>query len=124
MNNRYSNRLKIVAGLFFLLIFSAYYTSITFFPHAHRHANSTFVHSHPYKKDCNGNASHTHTQSEIELIAVLSLFISAGLALVAFTAIWGLGSFSRLFINSESSIVLGTYKELFNLRSPPSFVSI
>lgn len=120
MSVKDTNRIKRLSGIFILTLFVFYYSGLTFFPLAHTHEHSTLVHSHPYKKDSNGNANHTHTQAEFVLIAGLShLLVTA----VAFTTLvmallnlfcWEIGS------DSFNNKLLGAFKELFNLRSPPS----
>lgn len=119
MREKNFSRIKKTLGALFLMLFLFYYSGITFFPHAHTHNHSTFVHSHPYKKDCNGNANHTHTKAEVLLIAGLSnLLITASVFIVVLAVLATLfcRNLSTDIINSE---LLGAFKKLFNLRSPP-----
>ncbi len=60
-----------------LILFLAYYSSITFFPHSHIVDGVTIVHSHPYNpfsKEC--PTKHDHQKSEYVLIQLLSYFVT------------------------------------------------
>jgi len=67
-------------GLFFLILFAGYFSSVTFFPHTHVVEGITIIHSHPYKSlPGNGSSGHSHTGNAI----ALSLFLSCIYAISA-----------------------------------------
>lgn len=103
-----------------LMLFSFYYSTISFFPHQHLIGDSLIVHSHPYKKDCNGNASHTHTSKEIQTIYTLSVFftttiiVSVILGKILFILLRNLD-----FKNHYKSVVVNSICGYNRLRPPP-----
>jgi hypothetical protein len=74
-------KLKKQISLFFrlslLLVFVAYYGSITMFFHAHNVNGHIIVHSHPFSRNKNNTPSypsHSHTSEELILISHLDQF--------------------------------------------------
>ncbi|HOG18929.1 MAG TPA: hypothetical protein PKW37_00610 [Salinivirgaceae bacterium] len=60
-----------------LILFLAYYSSITFFPHSHIVDGVTIVHSHPYNPFSEESPTkHNHQKSEYVLIQLLSYFVT------------------------------------------------
>ncbi|HBG42643.1 hypothetical protein [Limibacterium fermenti] len=51
---------------FFLVLFTAYVGGISLFTHTHIINNTTYVHSHPYKKG--EKTQHTHTPNQLFLL--------------------------------------------------------
>jgi len=72
------NRFKIFLRYFLLLLFLAYYGSITLFSHTHHVENgASIVHSHPFKTGTEKNpVSHQHSKNEFVLIHLLTNFLT------------------------------------------------
>lgn len=111
--------IKFAAGIVFLLLFACYYSGISFIPLAHTHENSTYVHSHPYKKNCEGEANHTHSQAEYELIALISYFIGSGTLFSVAAVLFFLLLSGVILLFEESNIPLGKTVRSKALRAPP-----
>lgn len=56
-------------GLFFLLLFLAFKTGATMFPHTHQVDGKTIVHSHPF-----ANKIHTHSLEQIVTLALVTTY--------------------------------------------------
>jgi hypothetical protein len=108
-----------ISGIALLMLFSFYYSGITLFSYAHTHDQSTVVHSHPYKKGANGESNHTHTQAETILIAGLLHLLAPATIAVATSISLFIIFFREIITDLINSKLLGAFKELFNLRSPP-----
>jgi hypothetical protein len=78
-----------------LLLFIAYFSSITFFSHTHYIDNGiVIVHSHPFRSSgANGPVQHQHTSAGFALIYSLNNFLTiaaaAGFAVAAIRALTG-----------------------------------
>lgn len=102
-----------VLSLLMTLVFTAYYCSMTLFPHVHYIGDSVIRHSHPYT-----NASHTHNSNTITLLSELSLIILTipGAAVLP-------AAFRKLIrISAEKMEQWYTYKtySIYLLRGPPA----
>ena len=66
------HRVNKIIRYFFLLLFLAYYASVTLFTHTHIIDGITIVHSHPYKSGTGKNpVNHQHTTNGFGLIQLL-----------------------------------------------------
>lgn len=105
----------------FLILFSFYYSTISFFPHQHLIGDSFIVHSHPYKKDCNGNTSHTHSTKEIQTIYTLSVFLTTTVIISLILGKIILLLLRNLnFISCYKSVAVTSTSGYNRLRPPPT----
>lgn len=51
---------------FFIILFTSYVSGITLFTHTHVINNTTYVHSHPFKKG--EKTQHTHTEKQLFIL--------------------------------------------------------
>lgn len=51
---------------FFIVLFTSYISGISFFTHTHIINNTTYVHSHPFKRG--EKKQHTHTEKQLFLL--------------------------------------------------------
>lgn len=104
--------------IFFLVIFTGYYASITFFYHTHITLGETIGHSHPYKSGADGNPVHSHSEK-----GYLTIHLLSGLtfSLVVFT--FGIKKITLLLYEFPDSptqvIATDTTYRLALLRAPP-----
>ena len=108
----YNVKRKNVLALLMTLLFTAYYCSITFFPHVHYIGNTVVRHSHPYT-----NASHSHNSTTVTLLTELSHMVltipGAALLPLAFRKLIAVSAEKK-----EQGYILKTYT-LSLLRGPP-----
>lgn len=111
----YNAKRNNVLALLMTLLFTAYYGSMTLFPHVHYIGNTVIRHSHPYT-----NASHTHNSNTVTLLQELSQIILTipGAAVL-------LAAFRNLIIITAEKIeqryIYKTYS-IYLLRGPPASV--
>ena len=51
---------------FFIILFTSYVSGISLFTHTHVINNTTYVHSHPFKKG--EKSQHTHTENQLFIL--------------------------------------------------------
>ncbi len=82
-----AKNLNRITGFFFLILFTGYFGSVTFFSHNHIVDGIQIVHSHPYKSQSgDSQKGHNHTGDGFALIYFMSSFvftISGGLACIS-----------------------------------------
>lgn len=113
---------KLILKLFFIIIFVSYIVSIDFFAHTHVINDVTITHSHLHKTGQNDQPTHEHTDTQIQLIHILSVYLSFNLILFCFT--FRLYKHCQVFIYAEvvTFKVRNCIDGLFKLRPPPFFV--
>lgn len=109
-----------ILRIIFLVIFSLYTCSITFFTHTHIINGVTIVHSHFYTTDDEGKPIHKHTGAEIQLINNLSTYFSLGLIAFFFLPIIKRRVICIYTPISQSDFRESKYYRLSPLRAPPT----
>lgn len=111
--------LKRIATYLLLVVFLAFYASITLFPHVHHIGNEYIVHSHPFKKDSKGNpVGHSHTKGQLRVIHLLSSFISTCITIaIAHKVIRTL--IAVFEISQYKSFLQAKEFNIYLLRAPP-----
>ena len=118
MATKSNNRLK---GYFFLILFLGFFTSTTFFNHAHFVDGNTIVHSHPYKKDINGNPIHQHSAKGYLLIHIIKNYVSLAVANIIIALVL-LKLVPKIFSGCTSSFACQLSKCPISLRGPPAWL--
>lgn len=113
-----------VIRIAFLLIFSIYACSITFFTHTHIINGVTIVHSHFYTTDDEGKPTHEHSGAEIQLINNLSTYFS--FALIVIPILLGLKRIvvHILTVISDCEHPKNELLRISRLRAPPAHYSL
>ncbi|MEI6767155.1 MAG: hypothetical protein WCM76_16110 [Bacteroidota bacterium] len=110
---------------FLLVLFLAYYGSITLFIHTHVNNGVTIVHSHPFISTTAKNPEkNRHSTNGLILIASLSQFVSSAASpafSIGFEAIYLL---SAVFLRGEQHFAMSCYHYSRGLRAPPLSYSV
>ena len=105
---------KSYSALILLLIFSCYYSGISFFSHTHIVNGASVIHSHWY-----GDSDHDHTENQYAVIDLLSNFQSEGA--VSFNAV--ASPMAIQLSDSSANYTAPFYQDaaisLCTLRGPP-----
>ena len=110
-------RIRSYVAVFLMLLFSCYYSSISFFSHAHIVNGTSVRHSH-----LGGGADHSHTTVQYGLIEILSNF-QAESAPVFYQAATSLYLFeSEISTEYAAPSHLSEVISVHSLRGPPQTV--
>jgi hypothetical protein len=117
MNNMIRNKKWLAAG-FLLALLCSYMICITYFAHAHVINGQLVTHSHPYK-GAPDNPGHSHTTAQFISIALLSYFVTLGVAFAGLACML----FGKLFIRKVFRTYFGQPLQLrpYALRAPPAW---
>lgn len=118
-----SVKLKTFSKHFLVVLFVAYYVSITLFYHSHIINGRTISHSHFYMvhTDANGEPlSHTHSQDELIFIKIITQFFSTVVAGFLFLQFF-LMILTQYQIPSKELVFSSFNQSGFSLRAPPLF---
>lgn len=111
-----------ISGCFFLILFTGFFLSTILFNHTHISEGSIFVHSHPFKPDCNGKPLHSHSNSVYLLVFLLNNFIAD------INAVFSVDDIHPAFTGEIISGVVikspsGGCEFKYHLRGPPSLIA-
>lgn len=123
MTNKLKRTTKKISGYFFLLLFLGFFSSNTFFDHAHIYNGEIIVHSHPYKHGEDGKPVHSHTTTGYVLVILLNNVIAKAVVSMALVSAMVLLTGELIFPKIISvRYSAGTSSVL--LRGPPAFMLI
>lgn len=110
-----AKRLRLLSGLFLIVLFMNYYGCSTFFMHTHQTPFGPITHSHPFK------GAHSHTTSAYVTISLLTkaLFFTT---FTAFAAIF-LCIIGKLTVTIHLLHTLKHLQHIF-LRGPPLAIEL
>ena len=104
-------------GAALLMIFAAYFVSITFFTHSHLVDGQIITHSHPYTQ-APDTGSHTHTSVQFQTIAHLSVLLMLAATFFFIASCTAAGTTGRVHFSLPPLRVEAICRP--SLRGPPA----
>lgn len=111
-------RIKFLKG-FLLVLFVAYYGSISSFMHVHVENGTTIVHSHPFKKAADNDFHHHNSLAEFQLFHVLSSVEAMDGAVHVMQLHFYSCCIAGLEEELTEDLFVASCKTTYSLRAPP-----
>lgn len=102
-----------------LVLFVAYYGSISSFMHVHVESGITIVHSHPFKKSTDGDFHQHKTLAEFQLFHSLSSLQIADGAVHVLQVHFDLSCVAKLDEELKEAVFVAPCQTSYSLRAPP-----